>query len=143
MISPVAAELTKETLDQLTGREGNRRKRERRPYHVLQWAAPWSDGSPPQPEAFRQIRCHDISRGGISYFSDRPLLDEFLIVGLAAAAEMIYLKCRVANCVRVDQASGAFRVGCEFIERIELPPANQPPANQPEATTAARLHSVR
>jgi len=123
---PAITELTAETFDRLTGQGDNRRKRDRRPYRVLQWAAPCPEAGLPKPKAYRQIRCDDISRAGVSYFTNQPPLHEFLIIGLGTGAATIYVECRVANCVRVDQPGGAFRIGCEFVKRVELSPTDQP-----------------
>ena len=124
--------------DRITGVQGNRRNRERRTYRVLQWVAGCPDEGLPKRKAFRQVRCHDISRGGLSYYTEQPPLDELLVVGLGSGGQTTYLKCRVANCVRVDETNGAFRVGCEFICRVELPVADQPTADANTAASAAR-----
>lgn len=126
MTTPGPAELSAKVFDELTGQLNNRRQRERRDYRTLQWVAPCTEEGLPDRRSYRQVKCHDISRGGLSYFTDRPPLDEFLVVALGKGPETIYLKCKVSNCVRVDERDGAFRIGCEFIERLELPPANRP-----------------
>ena len=62
----------------------------------------------------------------MSYFTDQPPIEEFVVIGLGIGPQTIYLRCKAANCVRVDQTNGAFRIGCEFVGRVELPPADQP-----------------
>jgi hypothetical protein len=128
MSGGATAELSAQVFDELTGQDSNRRKRERRDFRYLQWAAPCQEDTLPDRRSFRQVRCSDISRGGMSYYTDRPPLDEFLVVGLGTSKETIWLRCKVANCVRVDEDKGAFRIGCEFIERLDLPPEARPAA---------------
>lgn len=126
MAGSALTELPEKIFDRLTGQVDNRRKRERREYRLLQWVAPCQESNLPVRNDFRQVRCHDISRSGVSYFTDRPAIDEFLVIGLGIGPQTIYLRCKVANCVRVDQTHGAYRIGCEFVGRVELPPHDQP-----------------
>ena len=128
------AELSAQQFDELTGIGDNRRKRERRGFSYLQWAAPCQHDTLPDRRSFRQIRCSDISRGGISYYTDRPPLDEYLVMGLGKSPNIIWVRCQISNCVRVDEEKGAFRIGCQFIERLELPTEFRPAALAAQAT---------
>jgi hypothetical protein len=100
----------------------DRRNRSRQTYRILQWMAPCREGELPDPGTFRQVRCHDISCGGISYYSKEPPLEKFLVFFLRAGERGIYVQARVANCVHVIEGQQAtFRIGCEFLTRLQLP----------------------
>jgi len=99
----------------------NRRERVRQPYRMLQWVAPCPVTGLPDPSSFQQVHCQDISRSGIAYRSQIPPLDKFVVFALRNGARTTYLKARVANCARVVEAThGYYRVGCEFIDRVQL-----------------------
>jgi hypothetical protein len=139
MTEPIATELSAEMFDRITGQPKNRRNRERRSYRVVQWVAVCPDDGLPESKAFRQVRCDDISRSGISFYTDQPPLDELLIIALGGGAQTTYLKCRVSNCIRIDESLGAFRIGCEFVCRVELPQGNRPPTAANPTTQAGKV----
>ena len=118
------AQLPQSVVDKLkpTGSAADQRERDRQAYRVTQRIAPYSEGHLPDLSDFRPVRCHDISRGGISYYSLKPPLDEFLVVAVGTGPQTTYLTARVANCIRVEEDSDAmFRVGCEFLTRVDIP----------------------
>ena len=100
----------------------DRRNRSRQTYRILQWMAPCREGELPDPGSVRQVRCHDLSCGGISYYSKEPPLEKFLVFFLRAGERGMYVQARVANCMHVVEGQGPmFRIGCEFINRLQLP----------------------
>jgi PilZ domain len=100
----------------------DRRNRSRQTYRILQWMAPCREGELPDPGSFRQVRCHDISCGGISYYCKEPPLEKFIVFFLRAGERGIYVQARVANCIHVVEGQQAtFRIGCEFLTRLQLP----------------------
>jgi hypothetical protein len=100
-----------------SGRE--RRKRERRPFTVMQRVAPCPDGRAPAEYTFSRVRCHDISRSGISFDTTQPPLHEYFVIALGDGPATIYVRARVANSMRIMVGkTPMFRVDCEFLERM-------------------------
>lgn len=102
---------------------GERRERDRVPYHELQWVAPY-DGGPllPDRKRFRQVRCCDISRQGIAFYTSDAPLDDFMVIALRTRAETVYIKARVAHSSQIGRGQQCkFKVGCEFVARIDDP----------------------
>jgi hypothetical protein len=67
---------------------------------------------------FYQVQCVDISKTGIGFFTYEPLPSDEVIVAIGTTAQAVYVRSRVANCVRVEDEEGVrYRVGCEFLER--------------------------
>jgi hypothetical protein len=99
--------------------DDDRRVSPRRPHRVFQWIAPCINGKLPDQAMFYQVQCIDISRTGIAFFSYEPLPSDELIIAIGTTADAVYVRSRVANCVRVEDSEGVrYRVGCEFIERL-------------------------
>jgi PilZ domain-containing protein len=123
MTPPPGMELPPEILAGAQSDSINRRGSDRKSYRVLQGVAPCPNGRLPDSSMFHQVHCYDISRGGISFYTSQPLLDEYVVVALRNGPRAIYVKARVANCIRVSDGHGAtFRVGCEFVVRVEIHP---------------------
>jgi hypothetical protein len=119
-MSPTA-QSTPSAAEDSTATSANRRHRSRQNYRILQWMAPCREGEMPDPGSFRQVRCHDVSCGGISYYSKEPPLEKFLVFFLRIGERGIYVQARVANCMQViDGQQTTFRIGCEFLTRLEL-----------------------
>jgi len=97
----------------------NRRTRERKPYDAMQKMAPCPDGKLPPLPSFRPIRCHDLSQSGLSFDTTTPVLDEFVALALGSGKETVFLRARVANCFLLPTAKAMYRVGCEFVNRLE------------------------
>jgi PilZ domain len=115
------------------GNPADRRVRARQSYSTLQWVAPCPDTGLPDPGSFQQVRCHDISRGGIAYLCQIPPTETLVVFALRSGAETNYLKARVASCVQVVEGKHmCYRVGCEFVDRVQLG------AKQADAETAAQ-----
>jgi PilZ domain len=90
----------------------------RRPHRVFQWIAPCIDGQLPDQTMFYPVKCIDISRTGIAFFTEEALTTEQVIIALGTTEEAFYVRSRVANCAPVQNEDGwRFRVGCEFVER--------------------------
>ena len=67
---------------------------------------------------FYPVKCIDISRTGIAFFTEEALTTDQVIVALGTTEEAFYVRSRVANCAAVQDEDGwRFRVGCEFVER--------------------------
>jgi hypothetical protein len=97
----------------------DRRTSPRRPHRVFQWIAPCIDGRLPDQSMFYQVQSIDISRTGIAFYSYEPLPSDEVIIAIGTTADAVYVRSRVANCVRLEDSEGVrYRVGCEFIERL-------------------------
>ncbi len=98
--------------------ESERRVNVRRPHRVFQWIAPCINGQLPDQTMFYPVKCIDISRTGIAFFTEEALTTDQVIVALGTTEEAFYVRSRVANCAPVqDEGGWRFRVGCEFVER--------------------------
>jgi hypothetical protein len=118
--------------------DDDRRISPRRPHRVFQWIAPCINGKLPEQSMFYQVQCIDISRTGVAFFSYEPLPSDEVIIAIGTTADAVYVRSRVANCVRLEDSEGVrYRVGCEFIERLgpradnEQGAAAQQPAPSP------------
>ncbi len=117
----VTAQSTASEPEDSTATSADRRHRSRQNYRILQWMAPCREGELPDPGSFRQVRCHDVSCGGISYYSKEPPLEKFLVFFLRIGDRGVYVQARVANCMQVIEGKQTtFRIGCEFLNRLEL-----------------------
>jgi hypothetical protein len=72
-------------------REGNREA-----FQVIQWIAPGYDEIPPE-SALIAVRCHDLTRSGISFLLPSPPNFERLVVALGSPASHIYLTAEVLH----------------------------------------------
>ncbi|MEX2141182.1 MAG: PilZ domain-containing protein [Pirellulales bacterium] len=97
----------------------DRRVSQRRPHRVFQWIAPCIEGRLPDQSMFYQVQCIDISRTGISFYIYEPLPSDDVIIAIGTTADAVYVRSRVANCVRLEDSDGVrYRVGCELLERM-------------------------
>ena len=52
-----------------------------------------------------------------------------MIIAIGTTADAVYVRSRVANCVRLADSEGIrYRVGCEFVERLGEKPAGSEPS---------------
>lgn len=94
---------------------------ERFPYPTVQYVAPFKDGVKPTKAMFVADQCYDLSSSGISYMSPRPVECEKLIFALGTGLDFIYVVAEVVHCVPVGSGTSLkYRVGCRFLDRIEL-----------------------
>ncbi|HEX5444085.1 MAG TPA: GGDEF domain-containing protein [Pirellulales bacterium] len=107
----------------------------RLPFTELQRVAPYGGGGElPDEAAFHEVRCHDLSAGGISFLCAEPPDSQSLVVQLGKGPNVRYMIARVAHIVAVGESAEArFRVGCSFIERLHPPGL---PAAEPELVAA-------
>ena len=95
----------------------------RLPFTEMQRMAPYHGGGELPDEAeFREVRCHDLSAGGISFLCAEPPEAQTLVVQLGKGDNVRYMIARVAHIVAVgESAEFQFRVGCSFVERLHPP----------------------
>jgi hypothetical protein len=105
------------------GHSSERRGRQRRPYPYYQFVAPFRDSQMPPPEAFQQVRCHDISTGGFSYFTPHLPDHDVIVAAFGTAPDFTYLTAQIRYAKRVTQGARAmFQIGCQFLGRIDDEP---------------------
>lgn len=76
----------------------------------------------PQPEAFTQVHCRDVSAKGFSFLHAEPPLETELVVALAIGGLTRFLAARVIHSAATVTDEGVqFMVGCAFTGRLETP----------------------
>jgi diguanylate cyclase (GGDEF)-like protein len=121
----------RQELDRSAERSSDRRRQPRRPFPSHQSIAPYLDGVIPSTKSFRQVRCHDISPGGIAFLMHKLPEQGSIVVALGVAPHVTYLTARMthSSTMQVDGQS-MFLVGCRFTGRLELEPSEaRPPAD--------------
>ena len=94
-----------------------RRQHLRRPYPFMQMVAPLFNGKMPGKDDFRPVRCHEISRGGISFLSPTPPPTDTYVIELGSPPRLSYL---VAMVVHATRLPGGYLVGCQFVGRAGI-----------------------
>lgn len=91
----------------------------RYPYTAAQFVAFCSAGLP-SAEHFEQVRCLDISAGGISFLLNRRPETETLVISLGQAPRLTFVRAKVMN-HRYMLANGheGYRIGCLFTKRLD------------------------
>jgi hypothetical protein len=98
--------------------DGNdRRDAERFAFASQQTIAPYSGKDMPRAADFRRVACHDISAGGMSFYWDRPLDFEYVVVALESTTASLRVIGRATFCV--PEGDGNYRIGCQFIKRLK------------------------
>ena len=104
-----------------TGTPLDRRSQPRRPFPANQFIAPYLEGKLPTKEMFQQVRCHEISSGGVSFFLPQPPEFDSLIVALGTPPKMTCLASRIVHtCASNADGGSMYLVGCRFLGRVEL-----------------------
>ena len=78
-------------------------------------------GSLPDQKSFFEVLCIDLSQSGIAYLV--PSYPDYtdLIVALGTAADTRYMRAEIRNIhLAQHEGSAMFRVGCKFLQRVEL-----------------------
>lgn len=94
----------------------DRRVSQRRPFPIMQRVAPYDGIKLTDGNAFVDVRCEDLSQGGISFqWRTRPQY-KHVVVELKMADRCIYFAAKVIHATPIDERT--FRVGCQFIARV-------------------------
>ncbi len=111
-------ELHQAITEALDPRNVERRTSERYAYAAIQMVAPCGIAGALGENIFRPVRCHDISRGGVSFiWPTQPDFTE-IVVRLSDGPGAVCLKARVLRCIPVADPHGGFLVCCHFLERL-------------------------
>lgn len=109
----------KDTPAKPAGKKDDRRTGPRFKYQATVKVAPWSGTPRPPATAFREVDCHDLSQGGLSYWSKEVPNGEFVVFRLGRAPRVIYAKAKIVNWQPGEHDDiPMVRVGCEFVERL-------------------------
>ncbi|GEM_PF-3557200 len=121
-----AAESTPGLLEGLSSNTGvlprDRRRRPRRAYPYMQSVAPVIDGRFPHKEDFEEVRCHDISEGGISFLYPTPYPSDMLVIALGAGQSVAHFMAQVVHVTRLTKnGRKQYLIGCQYLGRIKHP----------------------
>jgi hypothetical protein len=114
-----------------------RRHQARQPFSAVQRVAPGFGGEVPPPSAFIEVRCHDLTRTGFSFFMPRGTRFPRLVVALGCTSQTIYVEADVLHWrevtvndagqivtegeSNVEPTKPAVLVGCRFVRRLQEP----------------------
>lgn len=92
--------------------------RRRYPYDCFEMVAPYYDDEP-EPSDTVVVRCHDISRHGVSFFWPEVPDFEDVLVSIGQGGDVTFMEARVRQSKSVYMHDElAFLVGCEFTKRM-------------------------
>jgi hypothetical protein len=97
-----------------------RRTSDRWPFAEIQLLGPYGPWGLPKMHMFCEVRCHDLSQGGISFFLPRPPAFEFAVIGLGKRPKITYLLIRLTHCREHIDVKKQYLVGCRFLQRVEI-----------------------
>jgi hypothetical protein len=135
---------------QLQDEPAERRRTARHPFSVVQWIAPRRGSHFPDDHEFLEVRCHDLSRAGFSFFL--PIRPDFraLVAAFGTPGQLVYVGAEVLRChsvlvypsgelERIDPGDGGASQGprsqtarpmvlvaCQFTKRLTKPPERAP-----------------
>lgn len=92
----------------------DRRQYERHRYQFAQLLAPFRGDTPPNQDELREVRCVDLSAGGLSFFWPTEPDFEFAIVGLGKPPALIYMRLQVLRSVPSPSADGLLLIAGRF-----------------------------
>ena len=118
-----AAELHRAIADALETQNLERRSSERHPYPARQMVAPCSPSSSPALRGpaepmFQEVRCRDISCGGMAFYW--PTTADFteVVVRLSSGPSALCLKARVVQCAPAADPQDGYAISCQFVARL-------------------------
>ncbi len=104
-----------------------RRKSKRQKYTLIARIALCSQNELPEQLPFREVRCRNISFGGVAFYLDEKLSCETIAIEMATRPRTLRMLARVVYQLPAelfhlfdDQAEhpGEFVVGCQFLRRL-------------------------
>jgi hypothetical protein len=84
---------------------------------------------------FREVLCEDLSAGGVAMLLPHPPDFETCVVAIGKAPHVNYFLARVAH------AEHVFRIGCQFLSRLDLDPTTGDLAALPPGGGASKASS--
>lgn len=128
--------------------EGDRweklRQSPRRSYRCFQSIAPCDRPPTFVPRRFIEVECRDISSGGLSYYSDKPVDYRSLVVALGKPEEPIYVAAEVVRVLETRRdGRTVFLIGCRFTHRVmDAEGTESPSPDQGSPALAAILQRI-
>jgi hypothetical protein len=118
-VQPQAMQVVADGLSVAT-MQHERRQSRRMPYSSIGAVAPYLPPDIPPEEAFWMIRCRDLSRRGVAFYSPIKPSTASLVIRLGVLdGNDCLIACRLAHCSYVSNSgSPQYLVGCEFVERL-------------------------
>jgi PAS domain S-box-containing protein len=103
-----------------------RRRQPRHPYPYVQYIAPVVNDELPTQEAFRRVRCRDISATGFSIYCKEPPAYERIVIAFGAEPKIIYMIAEIVHATPfTHKGQRVFLVGCRYVDRATYPPRSQ------------------
>lgn len=100
-------------------RGAERRTSQRKLFPYRQQIAPFDDGIVPPRHTFAQVRCWDISAGGISFLLDEPPPYKRVVVVLGGSATEVLMSADVVRVIElVEEDVNGYLVGCRFTGKL-------------------------
>ena len=105
-------------------KEDERRSSARHGYDCTQTIAPYDGENTPDPSAYLQVECRDISTNGVSfYFPTKPSFQSIAVL-LKGTEEPLHLVAKVVNSRPIDSDERSqYLIGCQFTGRLPTPSA--------------------
>ena len=113
-------ESIEEFVDAVASDGQDRRQSQRFAYTVVQNMAPYDGKKLPTSDMFRQVQCHDLSTGGISFIWPHDPEFEQVVIKLTAGQRTLYVVARVVSRRPLDESKRRFLVGCRFLDRVRI-----------------------
>lgn len=96
----------------------NRRRSQRRIFPFYQRVAPYRGKLPAEHEFF-QVRCSDISSGGVSFILDQQPEYHEVIIELGQGNRTTRIRAEIVRMVPIEQeGQPVYLLGCQFVERL-------------------------
>jgi hypothetical protein len=106
---------------QAVAKAGEDRRTSRRfAYSAIQSVAAYDGKQLPTSTMFCQVRCCDLSAGGISFVWPRVPDFEQVVIKLAASRRTLHVVARVVGHRPFDASKKSFLVGCKFLDRVRI-----------------------
>jgi hypothetical protein len=93
----------------------------RRPYACKQKIYPIVANQLPTPDCLYEVRCNDISCGGISFLlEEKPTFTDW-VVALGRPPAVTYFLAKLAHVQQITwEGRAQYKVGCRLIDRVNL-----------------------
>ena len=100
----------------------DQRRSPRRAYRYRQSIAPYTEDRYPAPGGFFEVEFWDISACGFSFFMEQLPKFDMLMAALGRPPALTHFTARVVRVARMTQGDTTrYLVGCDFIDRVNLP----------------------
>ncbi len=97
-----------------------RRTSDRWLYPETQLLGPYGVWGLPTRQMFREVRCHNISKGGVSFFLPRPPVFELAVIEVGNRPITEYHLIQLVHYVEHVDAKKQYLVGCRFVKQVTI-----------------------